>query len=63
MKRDFNNFYHQPGVNLIDSDKTIAVTFGENSNYYQIRNTLLDIDLTIKKIAVLSMMIIQMSFI
>ena len=50
IKRDFTKVYHQSGANLNDSNQNVEFIFGENNNYYQIGNSYLEIDITIRKV-------------
>ena len=50
IKRDFTTVYHQSGANLNDSNQNVEFIFGENNNYYQIGNSYLEFDITIRKV-------------
>ena len=50
IKRDFTKVYHQSGANLNDSNQNVEFIFGENNNYYQIGNSYLEFDITIRKV-------------
>ena len=50
VKKDFTKVYHQSGANLNDSNQNVEFIFGENNNYYQIGNTYLELDITIRKV-------------
>ena len=52
IKRDFTKVYHQSGANLNDSKQNVEFIFGENNNYYQIGNSYLEFDITIRKVVV-----------
>ena len=49
IKRDFLKIYHQEVANLTDSDQNIKFIFGENNNYHQVDNGVLQYELTIEK--------------
>ena len=49
IKRDFIKVYHQQGAQLNDPDQNIEFIFGENNNYYQIGNSYLQFDKTVRK--------------
>jgi len=49
LKRDFLKTYQQQASNLNDSDQKIEFIFGENNNYYQVRNAYLQYEMTIEK--------------
>ena len=50
VKRDYTKVYHQQGANLNDSNQSVEFIFGENNNYYQIGNSYLEFDITIRKV-------------
>ena len=51
VKRDYTKVYHQQGANLNDSNQNVEFIFGENNNYYQIGNSYLEFDITIRNTA------------
>ena len=51
VKRDYTKVYHQPGANLNDSNQNVEFIFGENNNYYQIGNSYLEFDITVRNTA------------
>ena len=51
IKRDFTKVYHQQGANLNDSNQNVEFIFGENNNYYQIGNSYLEFDITVRNTA------------
>ena len=52
VKRDYTKVYHHQGASLNDSNQSVEFIFGENNNYYQIGNTYLEFDITIRKVVV-----------
>ena len=51
VKRDYTKVYHQSGANLNESNQNVEFIFGENNNYYQIGNSYLEFDITIRNTA------------
>ena len=49
IKRDFRKVYHQQGAQMNQSDQNIEFIFCENSNYHQIGDAYLEIDITVRK--------------
>ena len=49
IKRDFTKIYHRQGDQLNQSDQNIEFIFGENNNYYQIGNSYLEFNITVRK--------------
>ena len=59
FERDSNKIYHQQGIIINDSRKSIHFISGENSNYYQIGNAYLQFELTLREYVVFLRMIIE----
>ena len=51
VKRDYTKVYHQSGANLNESNQNVEFIFGENNNYYQIGNSYLEFDITVRNTA------------
>ena len=51
VKRDYTKVYHQSGANLNESNQNVEFIFGESNNYYQIGNSYLEFDITIRNTA------------
>ena len=51
VKRDYTKVYHQSGANLNESNQNVEFIFGENNNYYQIDNSYLEFDITVRNTA------------
>ena len=51
VKRDYTKVYHQSGANLNDQNQNVEFIFGENNNYYQIGNSYLEFDITVRNTA------------
>ena len=49
IKRDFVKIDHQQGAQLNQPDQNIEFIFGENSNFYQIGNSYLEFDITVRR--------------
>ena len=49
IKRDFTKLYHRQGDQLNQSDQNIEFNFGEISNYHQIGNAYLELNITVRK--------------
>ena len=49
IKRDFLKIYHQQGARLNQSDQNVEFIFGENNNYYQVGNSYLEFDITVRR--------------
>ena len=48
VKRDFSKIYYQQGALLNDPDQNIEFVFGENNKYYQVGNSYLEFDITVR---------------
>ena len=51
VKRDYTKVYHQSGANLNDQNQNVEFIFGENNNHYQIGNSYLEFDITVRNTA------------
>ena len=51
VKRDYTKVYHQSGANLNDQNQNVEFIFGENNSYYQIGNSYLEFDITVRNTA------------